>query len=136
MEALMPQSQSNTNSIELNRALSKSYIHYDPNRTDYTISEAELSQIEEYGNSVWKEIFSATLGLGVPSLINAIVAQYKLKSNEAINGEIVINYIVGFSSLVICVFCLIAWRVNKKKHLNIIRQIQNKPKYTLPNTQT
>jgi hypothetical protein len=55
---------------EINRNLQESYIHYDPCRVDYTINNLELSLLEQTGKSIWKDIFLATIGLGIPTLLN------------------------------------------------------------------
>jgi hypothetical protein len=128
----MSDQQPHINPTELNNTLSQSYIHYDPNRVDYTINEAELNQLENIGNSVWKEVFFATLGLWIPTLINAVVTQNKLPTKEPINTEIIINYIVAFSSLIICILSVFIWRSTNKKKENVINQIKNKPKFSLP----
>lgn len=119
---------------EINRNLQESYIHYDPNRVDYTINNLELNLIEQAGNSIWKDIFLATIGLGIPSLLNGYSDYCKLTEKSMLNSEIFINLLVAGICLGISIICFIVWQSNKKKFKDIISQIKNKPKYKLPST--
>jgi len=128
----MPESKPHINLSELNNALSQNVIHYDPTRIDYTINDFELSQIEEYGSSLWKDIFFASIGIAIPTLINGIVLQNKLAKNEPWTKEMFLNYLIGGISLGISIFSLIFWVRNNRKKPNIIEQIKKKPQFMLP----
>jgi|ERR1700757_782522 len=120
------------NIAEINRNLQESYIHYDPNRVDYTINNYELNLLEQTGNSIWKDIFLASLGIGLPSLINGCVACGKNSSTPILNTEVFMNFLASGISLGLAIICLIVWQKNKRSFKKTIEEIKNKPKYKLP----
>ena len=129
----MPEPTSNININELKSALSQNFIHYEINRIDYTINDSELSQLEEIGKDLWKEVFFATLGVALPCLINGIISQKKLLEKQPLNTEIFINYLVGGICFSMAIISLILWVKNSKKKDQIIYKIKNKPQFKLPN---
>jgi len=84
---------SNIDIAEINRNLQQSYIHYEPNRVDYTISNLELELLEQTGSSIWKDISLATLGLGIPSLVNGCGGYSNLTNNTPITLDIFLNFL-------------------------------------------
>jgi len=131
----MENNDPNNNDInisEINSDLQRSYIHYDPNRIDYTINNLELELLEQTGSSVWKDVFLATLGLGIPSLINGLCDYFKRTEDVPLTMDIFFNFLVAAISLILSVICLFVWQKNKKNFNKLIQQIRNKPKYRLP----
>lgn len=128
----MAEQQPNINLTELNRTLSQSVIHYDFTRIDYTINDTELLQLEELGKDLWKDIFFATSGIALPTLINGIVAQWKLLKQAPWTTEIFLNYLIGGICLTLAIISLIIWRQNSKKKSNIVTKIKSKPPFVLP----
>ena len=128
----MPNNPSNINIGELNRDLSQNVIHYDPMRIDYAINDNELAGLEEYGNSIWKDVFLATVGIGVPCLLNAYIAQKKLPINTNWTNEIFFNYLIGGITFGLSIVAFFVWRSNSKKKKNIIQHIKSKPPFKLP----
>lgn len=124
--------ENNIDIQEINNNLQRNFIHYDPERIDYTVNSNELELLQSAGSSLWKDIFLATLGLGIPSLINAFCDFIKLSKNEQPGLDIFINSLIGGISLCLCIICLIFWRKTTKNFNKIIESIRNKPKYTLP----
>ena len=125
----------NVNNIaEINKALAKNYIHYDPSRTDYSVNSFELELIEQTGSSIWKDVFLACLGLGVPCIINAI-HDYSTLPSDAKNftADIFLNTLFGIISIILGIISLIVWQKSKTSFKNIITDIKNKPKYEMPN---
>jgi hypothetical protein len=120
------------NIAEINQDLQNSYIHYEPNRVDYTINNLELELLEQAGSNIWKDIFWATLGLGIPSLINGCTDYCNLQPNTALTLSIFLNFLIAGISLTLSVICLVVWMQNKKNFKKIIGQIKNKPRYKLP----
>lgn len=121
---------------EINRNLQESYIHYNPNRVDYTISDLEINMLEQTGNNIWKDAFLATFGLGVPTLLNGFFSLSKLTEQQSITIEIFINLLIGGISTGICIICLIVWQTNSKKFSSVIEDIKNKPRYRIPQQNT
>lgn len=127
----MSEALSNINLIELNKTLSQNVIHYEFKRIDYTINDSELTQLEEIGKDIWKEVFFATAGIALPTLINGIVAQNKLQSTEAWTTEIFLNYLCGGICLILSIISCIIWLKHSKKKESIILRIKNKPAFLL-----
>lgn len=122
------------NIAEINRNLQESYIHYDPSRVDYTINNLELNLLEQTGNSIWKDVFLASLGLGLPTIINGCSGYSKIQENPSLYLEVFVNFLVGGICISLAIICLIVWMKNRKSFKTIIDQIKNKPKYKLPST--
>ena len=57
----MNENQKDINPAELNNTLSQSIIHYNPTRIDYTISDLEITLLENAGSSIWKDIIHRTM---------------------------------------------------------------------------
>ncbi len=125
----------NVNNIaEINKALAKNYIHYDPSRTDYSINSFELKLIEQTGSSIWKDVFLACLGLGVPCIINAINEYSSLPADsKSFTADIFLNSLFGGFSVVLGIISLIVWQKSKTSFKTVIAGIKNKPKYEMPN---
>ena len=128
----MSDQQSNINLNELNQALSQNVIHYEFKRVDYTINESELSQLEEIGNNLWNEIFFATLGIAIPTLLNGYISQNKLTKDQSWTNEIFTNYLFGGICISLAIISLIIWQSNRRKKTNIIDKIKSKPQFILP----
>lgn len=122
---------SNVDIQEINKNLQQSYIHYNPDRVDYTINNLELDLLETTGNNIWKDFFIATLAIAIPSLINGY-SEYSKINDNIYTKEVFINLVVGLVSVIIAVICFIVWRTNRKSFTNTINQIKVKPKYKLP----
>lgn len=123
------------NISELNRNLQESFIHYEPNRIDFTISNIELDLLEQSGSNIWKDVFFVTLGLGLPSLLNALSSKSKLSPKEVWTEEIFLNFLIAGISLTLSLLSLIIWQKNNESFKKTINQIKNKPRFRLPNTQ-
>lgn len=122
------------NIAEINKALAKNYIHYDPSRTDYSVNSFELELIEQTGSSIWKDVFLACLGLGVPCIINAIHDYSSLPADaKSFTADIFLNSLFGGLSLVLGIISLIVWQKSKTSFKKVIADIKNKPKYEMPN---
>lgn len=124
--------ENNIDIEEINKNLQESFIHYDPQRVDYTVNNVELELLEQTGSTIWKDIFLASLGLGVPSLINGYCDFSKLEKESNPGIDIFTNFLVGGIAICLCIICLIVWQKNSKSFKKQIQQIKNKPKYKLP----
>ena len=51
---------------------SQSYIHYDPNRIDYSLSEEELQNLANAGQNSWKDFCIFCFAVGIPCTINGV----------------------------------------------------------------
>ena len=120
---------------DINRNLQESYIHYDPNRVDYTINNLELELLEQTGNNIWKDVFIATLSIGIPTLLNGFSLFSKLQEKSVLSIDIFFNWLIAGICIVLAVICFIVWQKTKKSFNELITQIKNKPKYRLPSTE-
>jgi hypothetical protein len=120
------------NIAEINRNLQESYIHYDPSRVDFTINNLELNMLEQAGNSIWKDVFLASLGIGLSTLINGVSEYSRLSPNTALSINVFFNLLIAGICISLSIICLIVWLKNKNSFKKIIEQLKNKPKYKLP----
>lgn len=116
---------------EINRGLEESYIHYNPNRTDYSINDYELNELKNCSNNIWKDVFIAALGLLIPSLINGF-AGIADKFDGSFPTIIFINFLIAGVCFFMGLISLVLWRKQTKSAASIISTIKNKPKYKLP----
>ena len=124
--------ENNIDITEINKNLQESFIHYDPLRIDFTVNNIELELLEQSGSSIWKDIFLASFGLGLPSLINGYCDFSKLPSSQNPGIDIFANFLVGGVAICLAIICLIVWQKNNKSFNKLIQQIKNKPRYRLP----
>lgn len=118
---------------DINQALAKNFIHYDPNRTDYSVNSFEIELIEQTGNSIWKDVFLGSLGIAIPCLINAISDYNKLTgAAKNFTSDIFLNSLFGSVGLILAIISCIVWQRNKKSFKKVIADIKNKPKYEMP----
>jgi hypothetical protein len=126
----------NINNIEeINRDLQQSFIHYDPNRVDYTINNYELDILAKSGNSIWKDTFIAAFGLGIPTALNGLSIYSKLTKEDTLGADIFFNFLFAGISISLGIICFFIWKKNSKSFKGIIDQIKNKPKYRIPSKQ-
>jgi hypothetical protein len=122
----------NVNIAEINSNLQESFIHYDPNRVDFTVSYLELELLEQTGNSIWKDVCLASLGLGLPSLINGLGDYFKLPAKGNITPDIFLNLLIAGITILLSLICFKVWHQNKTNFKKLIDQIKNKPKFKIP----
>lgn len=121
------------NIAEINKALAKNYIHYDPSRTDYSVNSFELELLEQTGSSIWKDVLLACLGLGVPCIINAIHGYSSLPADtKNFAADIFLNSLFGILSIILGTISAIVWQKSKTSFKKIITDIKNKPMYEMP----
>lgn len=113
----------------LNDALMDNVLHYDTKRVDYTINEYELTQLESIGQSFWKEVFFASIGLSVPTLINGIALHIKLNDGGTLTNEILLNYLVFGVFIVLSILSCVIWLRENNYKKSIITKIKNKPQF-------
>ena len=52
----------------MNKLPAKSYIHYDLERVDYSVSKSELENIKNVGQNYWKDFSLPCLAIGISIL--------------------------------------------------------------------
>ena len=106
---------------------SQSYIHYDPKRIDYSLSEEELQNLASAGQNSWKDFCVFCFAVGIPCTINAVVEinkQVTFSPTLSFN----INLVVGIVGIFLGIAFAIAWKKSKTTVSNLIEKIKNKPK--------
>ena len=111
----------------MNNPSTKSYIHYDPERVDYSLTKDELENIKNIGQNNWKDFTIACLSIGIPCLINGI-SEIRSQASFHITLSMNLNLIVGIIGIILGLGFLIAWQRSKKSINDIIERIKNKPR--------
>jgi len=115
----------------------RSYIHYDPERTDYSVTPEEFQRLCAGVQNVWKDACLVLVALGIPAAINAgmeIAKQSHLPEGFSITLSIFLNSLVGIVCLILGGIFGIAWRRSHKNFNALVEAIKKKPKMeiTLP----
>lgn len=118
---------------ELSASAAESYIHYQPIRVDYSISDIELGQLCQCSSNHWKDFCLTCAGVGIPCFLNTISLAMKANAQFA-SADFVLNCIFGLVGLVLALAFAIAWHKTHKGGETIISQIKNKPRMRLPKT--
>jgi hypothetical protein len=106
----------------------KRFIHYEPDRTDYAVSNEELILLQSAGSNLWKDAFLVLVGLGVPSLVNAI---HDTPDPFVLSTALFLNYFVGFVSIFLAFIFGIAWYRSSGQTKSIIERIKAKPRHEI-----
>ena len=110
-----------------------SIIHYDPQRTDFTVTEDELTRIRESSNSSGKDFTLVSVSLAIPTMINAIAAT---KDPFELSLSLFLNYLIGSLSLILALVFGIMWRRTRLDFDSVIDQIRDKPRYLVQVSQS
>ncbi|MGD0264747.1 MAG: hypothetical protein ABSD47_07290 [Candidatus Methylomirabilota bacterium] len=110
----------------------RQYIHYDPDRTDYSITPEELATLESANSNIWKEVCLVCGPLGLSCLLNALAST---KEPFTLTLSLFLNYLFGILGVGLAIVFGIAWCRSRKTFRRIIEGIKKKPKMqvTLPN---
>ena len=105
----------------------QSYIHYDPNRVDYSLSGEELQNLAKAGQNNWKDFCIFCLAVGIPCTINAVV---EVSKQEVFSPTLSfnINLVVGIVGIFLGIAFANAWQKSRDTVSNLIEKIKNKPK--------
>ena len=106
------------------------YIHHDPDRTCYSVTEDELNNITEKAQPLWKDVCLISFSIGISTLLNAID---RTISQETFTLDIVIflNYLFALLGIILGVIFGIAWYQTHISAKNLINRIKSKPKMEL-----
>ena len=115
-----------------------SYLLYDPERTDYSVSEEELSSLRDAGTNRWKDFCLVAISLGIPCMINAI---HDTSDPFKLSLDLFLNYLFGGVGIALGIVFGILWYQNRNSFETIFQKIKQKPKmrievaYTGPSSQ-
>ncbi|MGA2659566.1 MAG: hypothetical protein ABSH34_18835 [Verrucomicrobiota bacterium] len=113
-------------SSDINFSSGASFIHYDPERVDYSISESELEQLRQCADNLWKDFCLACSGVGIPCLINAM-SLAKKATPFVPTLEFNLNLVVGILGITLGIAFGIVWFKTKRSSKGIIDLIKAKP---------
>jgi hypothetical protein len=105
----------------------QSYIHYDPERVDYSLTEQELQNLASAGHNNWKDFCISCFALGVPCAINAIV-EFSKQETFSSTLSFNINVIIAVVGLFLAVAFAVLWRNSRVTVKSLLDKIKNKPK--------
>jgi hypothetical protein len=111
----------------------KRFIHYDPDRTDFAVSEDELHQLQNAGSNLWKDTCLVLGSLGIPSIINAL---HDTPDPFVLSVSLFLNYVVGILGIVLSLVFAVAWYRSSRNVQAVIDKIMAKPRHELPLTAT
>jgi hypothetical protein len=103
----------------------RQYIHYNPDRTDYSVSTDELTRLESAGSNLWKDVCLVSGPLGLSCLINALAAT---KDPFKLTISLFLNYLFGVLGIILAVVFAVAWHKSHKTFSQLISDIKQKPK--------
>jgi hypothetical protein len=107
---------------------SRQYLHYNPDRTDYSLTGDELARLETAGSNLWKDVCLVSGSLGVSCIINAVAGT---PSPFALSAALFLNYLFGVLGVVLAIIFGIAWVKAHKGFRDIVEEIKKKPKMEL-----
>jgi hypothetical protein len=101
------------------------YIHYDPDRVDYSVTDGELAQLDSAGSNLWKDVCLVCAPIALSCLVNAIADS---KQPFALTVPLFLNYLFGVVGLILAVIFGIAWHRSRTSFRSVIDSIKKKPK--------
>lgn len=109
------------------------YLRFDPARTDYTVTEAELEILERGNSPLWKDVVLVSVPLAASTLFNAY-GEGKSQTGELLQFTlpIFVNSIIGVVSVGFAILSSVAWFKSKTSFRSVIERIKNKPLYPVP----
>lgn len=113
---------------DLNVALQQTFIHIDLTKTFFTITPSELTVLDDGASNIWKDVTLASFGLGLPTIINAVVEINKLVC-FTFNTEIFLNSLIGSICIISSIICGILWYKSTNKCAKLIEELKNRPQY-------
>jgi hypothetical protein len=107
------------------------FIHIDPDRTLYSVTEDELTNLEKGAQPLWKDVCIASLSLGIPTIMNAITETIG-QQTFSLGLSLFLNYLFGIIGLSLGAIFGIAWFFSAKNTSHLANRIRSKPKMELP----
>ena len=111
-------------------ATSRSILYYDPDRTDYAVTETELQRLEEGGGTAWKDVCLASASIFVTSAPNVVGALWG-QGTFTLTLSLFLNSLAAGISLVASVAFGLAWKRASRAQRLLLKQIRNKPRVIL-----
>lgn len=107
-------------------AKQKRYLHLDTERTDYSVTDDELTRLENASKNHWKDFCIVALALGIPCSINGFTDIDF--DNFELTASIFLNCLFGTIGILSGIILGIVWYKTSSNFKTIIDAIKNKPK--------
>ena len=102
------------------------FIHYNPERTDYSLTGEELEMIKNASQNDWKDYSIACFSIGFPFLLNAFFLSLSLE-DFVLDLKFIINFVCGFIGITLGFVFWNVWKKTKNNLDSIIKKIKSKP---------
>lgn len=119
--------------VEIHTGSAPAFIRYDPERTDFTVTEGELERIGSASYNLWKDLFLVCLSIAVPCILNAVS---NIPKPFTLDLELFINFFFGGITAVFSIAFGLAWRQTRIEIKPLLAEIKNKPKFKVELSQT
>lgn len=115
-----------------------SFLRYNPERDDYSVTEEELERLRQGGQNIWKDLCLVNFSLGIPCLLNGIgttgnPATYTFTN---ITLALFLNYLFGTIGIILTIVFGITWIITAKRFSKLIQVIKNKQRFPVQITQS
>ncbi len=111
----------------------KSYIYYNPERIDFTVSEEELERLCSGDRSLWRDFCLVSTSLGVPCVINAL-AEIQRQTQFVVTPSVFLNSLVGTVAVFLAVCFGIQWWRTRNTIDALIKRVKCKPRLEIQPT--
>ena len=108
----------------------KTILHWDPNRTDYTVTPGELDTLSAEHRTSWSEAFFACITAAVSCLLNSVPQALQRKAFSA-DLEEYLNLVLGTVALVLAAVFAAMWAKSARKVHLLVKSIKEKPELHL-----
>ncbi len=105
----------------------RSYIYYDPERTDYSVSSHELEQLENLGRNLWKEFFLVSCPTGLAFALHGIES-LSTQTVFHLTLGMFLDLLLGIVGLALSICFAVLWRRYHCQSGNLIATIKAKPR--------
>lgn len=105
----------------------KQFIHYDPERVDYSVTPHELEQLKQAARNHWKDFCLVLAPLGLSCLVNASISLSD-QAAFSITLPIFLNTLLGILSIILAICSGVLWHKSSGNLDKLIKTIEGKPK--------
>lgn len=108
--------------------LAQTFIHYDPERIDYSVTPEELARLASAPHSQWKDFCLVSFSVGLPCVLNAIALT---ATPFVLTLAVFLNYLFGVLGIILAIAYGFLWRREHRSHSALLESIRSKPKMKL-----
>jgi hypothetical protein len=127
----MSSQETNPQPLKLDKASFQPAIHADTNQKFFLVSKAELSTLEEGSSNIWRDLCLFSIGLAVPSAINAIAEFFELSSQSSPTWDLFLNALVALLFILLAGVSGFSWYKADNKCKELLQEIKSRAPYNL-----